>query len=450
MNLSLICDKLNSIIFNFFVQCMKKFLLLIFTLFVSSQFAHSQLTRGETMDKVLAVVGNEVILLSDVRGQILMMAQQDPRVNPEDPQLFQEILDALINEKLLITKAIEDSIVVSDEQIEARWQAFLQTLIQQFGSEERVEQVYKKSINRIKFELRDDIRNKLLSANLVQQLIGNVSITPKEVEEFYNFYRDSIPKVPETYEIYHLVKYVEVQQDEKKRAFELARSVRDSILRGGDFESFAARYSQDFATSSKGGDLGWVSRGKFFPEFENAAFSLEPGDISRPVETPFGFHLIQVVEKKKDAIRARHILFKISQSTDDYERTRAFLDSLRLVAIERNNFTELARLHSDDKETRGFGGLIGRLPMSELPSNFRDQIKQLKDGGISEPLSYNVVQNKPASHIIYKKATIPEHYATLEQDYEYISNIALDHKRMKIYNDYIQKLRKEIYWEVKK
>lgn len=429
---------------------MKKNLLLICFLFISSQFAHSQLTRGETMDKVLAVVGNEVILLSDVRGQLLMMAQQDPRVNPNDPQLFQELLDALINEKLLITKAIEDSIVVTDEQIEARWQAFLQTLLQQFGSEDRVEQVYKKSINRIKFELRDDIRNKLLSANLVQQLIGNVSITPKEVEEFYKSYRDSIPKVPETYEIYHLVKNVDAQLDEKKRTFELARNVRDSILRVGNFEGFAARYSQDFATSSKGGDLGWVARGKFFPEFENAAFSLEPGDISRPVETPFGFHLIQVVEKKKDAIHARHILFKISQSTEDYERTRAFLDSLRLVAIENNNFPELARLHSDDKETRGFGGLIGRLPIKEIPSNFREQITKLKDGGISEPLPYNVVQNKPAFHIIYKKATIPEHFATIEQDYDYINSIALDHKKMKIYNDYIQKLRKEIYWEIKK
>lgn len=429
---------------------MKKIILTVITLFSLVNIAASQINKGETMDKVLAVVGNEVILLSDVRGQLAIMAQQDPRINPDDPKLFQELLDALINEKLLITKALEDSISVSDEQIEARWQAFLQTLLQQFGSEERIEQVYKKSINRIKFELRDDIRNKLLSANLIQQILGNVSITPKEVEEFYYAYKDSIPKVPETYEIYHLVKYVDVLKDEKKRTYDLARSVRDSILRGGKFEDFAARYSQDAATARNGGDLGWIGKGRLFPEFENVAYSLEPNEISKPVETPFGYHLIQVLDKKKESIHVRHILFKISQSTDDFNRTRAFLDSLRKVALEKKNFTELARMYSDDKETRGFGGFIGRLPASEIPSNFREQIEKLKDGDISEPLSYNVDKNKPAMHIIWKKATIPEHYATLEQDYDYINDLALDHKKMKIYNDYIQKLRKEIYWEVKK
>jgi peptidyl-prolyl cis-trans isomerase SurA len=429
---------------------MKKLIILAILYLFTTNSVFCQLNKGETMDKVLAVVGNEVILLSDVRGQLAMMAQQDPRINPDDPKLFQELLDALINEKLLVTKALEDSIVVTDEQIEARWQAFLQTLLQQFGSEERIEQVYKKSINRIRFELRDDIRNKLLSANLVQQLIGNVSITPKEVEEFYIAYKDSIPKVPETYEIYHIVKYVDVKQDERKRIFELARSVRDSILRGGKFKDFAARYSQDLSTAKSGGELGWVTKGRLFPEFENVAYSLEPNEISKPVETPFGYHLIQVIEKRKESINVRHILFKIKQETEDYERTRQFLDTLRKIALEKNNFTELAKQYSDDRDTRGFGGLIGRLPASEIPSNFREQIDKLKDGEISEPLPYNVDKNKPAFHIIWKKSTIPAHIATLEQDYEYISDIALDHKKMKIYNDFIQKLRKELYWEVKR
>lgn len=427
-----------------------RIIILFIAILLIPKIASAQFTQGETMDKVIAVVGNEVILQSDILGQIAIMAQQNPSINPKDPAVYQQLLDAIINEKLLITKALEDSVVVTDDQIEARWQAFLQTLMQQFGSEERIEQVYKKSINRIKFEIRDDIRNKLLSSNLVQQVIMNVAITPKEVEEFYNNYRDSIQMVPTTVEIHHITKYVKANVDNKKKIFELARSIRDSLLKGGKFEDFAARYSDDAGTASSGGDLGWINKGKFFPEFESAAFALQINEISLPIETPFGYHLIQAIDKKKESINTRHILFKIASTSDDKDKVIIFLDSLRQVATEKNNFAELAKLFSDDKDSKGFGGFLGRMPLEEMPANFRNQVQALKDNEISSPQPYNVDATKPAYHIIWKKRTIPTHKANFEDDFDYLNDMALDMKKMRVYNEFVEKLRKELYWEVKK
>lgn len=426
-----------------------KSLFLAIVLVFCSNIASAQINQGEVMDRVVAIVGNEIILQSDIIGQIALMAQQDPKLNPRDPALYQELLDAMINEKLLVTKAIEDSVVVSEEQIDARWQAFLQTLMHQFGSEERIEQVYKKSLNRLKFELRDDIRNKLLSSNLVQQTIANVTITPKEVEEFFKQYRDSLPRVPETIEVHHITKNVRANVDEKKRMMDLARAVRDSILKGGDFGEYAKRYSGDPGTANSSGELGWIERGRFFPEFENAAFSLQINEISLPIETPFGYHLIQLLDKRKESINTRHILFKISQTSDDKDESIKFLDSVRKRALENSNFADLAKVYSDDKETKGFGGLLGRMPLSEFPANFRLQLEKLQDGAISEPLPYNIDPTKPAFHIIWRKRTIPAHTASIEEDREYITNMALDMKKMRVYNEFIEKLRRELYWELK-
>ncbi len=428
----------------------RNFILLILFVLINSNSAQSQLKQGDALDRVVAIVGNEIILQSDIRGQIALMSQQNPKLNPNDPELYQQLLDALINEKLLIAKAIEDSVEVSDDQIDARFQAFLQTLLHQYGSEERIERVYGKSINRLKFELRDDIRNKLLSANLIQNLIANVNVSPREVSEFFKQYSDSLPKVPEMVEVYHIVRYVKASTEQKQTAIDLARAVRDSLLRGGDFADFAKRYSQDESTANEGGNFGWIERGKVFPEFANAAFSLQINEISLPIETPIGIHLIQVLDKRRESVQTRHILFRITKSEDDREFVVKFLDSLRTEALANNNFSELAKLHTDDKENRPFGGLIGKSPINEFPGAIRSTLERMKDGDISEPIGFNIDPTKPAFHILYKKRTIPEHYANIEDDYEYIEMVALEKKKMTIYNDYIEKLRKEIYWELKK
>lgn len=417
---------------------------------IASQFtAFAQVENGEALDKVVAVVGNEVILLSDIKGQLALMASQNPNMNPNDPALYKQILDGIINEKLLVVKAVEDSVQVSDEQIDARWQVFLQSLIQQVGSEDRIEQIYQKSVSRLKFELRDEIRNKLLSTGLMQQKFAGVSATSREIQEFYAKYKDSLQIVPPQFEIFHITKIVEPDTSSRNNAYSLAKKVRDSILKGGDFAGYAQTYSGDPGTASLGGDLGWTEKGKFVPEFEKAAFALQTGETSMPIESPFGYHLIQTLDKRKESVHTRHILFKIQQSGADKERAKAYLDSIRTAVAKGASFQEMAKLYSDDKDTKGFGGYVGKLSKKEIGIALAESLEKLKDGEISEALPYQVSSTKQALEIVYKKRFIAEHKATLEDDYKFVEAYALEYKRMNLYTEFIKQLRAELFWEIK-
>lgn len=426
------------------------FVLALVCLLIPASRLFAQIEEGMPVDKIAAIVGNEVIMMSDVKGQLIMISQQNPSVNPNDPKAFAMLLDEMINEKLLITKAIEDSIVVSDEQIDQRWQTFLQTLIQQYGSEDRIEKIYQKSISRLKYELRDDIRNKILSSTLIQQKMMNIEISPKEIEEFYNSFKDSLQSVPPQYELYHIVKNVAPDTSAKRSLLNLAKSVRDSLLKGGDFADFAKRYSDDAASAADGGMLGWIEKGKFIAEFESAAFNMQLNEISTPVETPFGYHIIQVLDKRKESMQVRHILFKLSQTSDDKQRTIKFLDSLSTRVKNGESFEELAKLYSDDRESKGFGGYWGTFLINQMPAKLREYIDKIKDGEITEAIPFNTDVNKQSYHIILRKKYIPAHNASMETDSQYISKSALEMKKMKEYNDFIKKLRTELYWEIKK
>ena len=205
----------------------------------------------------------------------------------------------------------------------------------------------------------------------------------------------------------------------------------------------------DPGTKDEGGDLGWVSKGKFYPEFEKAAFSLNKDEISIPVETPFGFHIIQTLEKREDAMHSRHILFRVGQSTEDRDKAKNALLDLKKQVEEGASFENLAKEHSDDKDTKGFGGFIGKVRMNEMPANFREAIQGLDDGGVSEPLPYNGDPTKQAYHIIWKKQEIPAHKPSLKEDYKIIEKMAQNSKKTNEYQKKMDELRNEIYWEIK-
>lgn len=407
---------------------------------------YCQLQERQEIDKIVAVVGDEIIMQSDINSTIAFLASQNPKVNPNDPQLRKQILDNLINNKLMVTKAIEDSVEVLDEEVNQYLDFWIQEEVRRYGSEKRLEDVYGISVARLRYEYKDEVRKKLLAQKLQQKKFSSISVSPREVEEFYKRFADSIPPIPEQVEIYHIVKDVEANKTAKVDTYELAKKVRDSILAGGDFADFAKRYSGDPGTKDNGGELGWFDKGKLYPDFEKSAFALQIGEVSLPVETPFGFHIIQTLEKKKDAVRTRHILFKIGQTTDDIEVAKKILADIKKRAQSGENFEELARQFSTDKETKGFGGLIGKVPVTEMPV---DLIKQLPEGGISDPVLYKTEGGKTSYHIIYLKKRIPEHKATLADDYKQIEKFAIMEKQQKLFEEWVQSLRKELYWEIK-
>lgn len=410
----------------------------------------AQIQEGSSLDRVVAIVGGESILQSDVDGRVAMLQMQDPTFKAKGEEARKLALDAIVDEKLLVAKAVEDSIIVQDADVDQRFEVFLQNEIERLGSERRVEQVYGMSIPRLKFELRPEIRNKLLTNMLMEKKFATIKVSSRDVDEFYNLYRDSLPLAPASVQVYQITKKISANAAQKEMKLELAKRVRDSIIRGGSFADFAKKYSDDGGTAENGGDLGWVQKGRFFPEFERAAFALQPGEVSQPVETPFGYHLIMLVDKRKEEVQARHILFKLGLSAEDRESAKRALEAVRDSAVKGlKSFEDLARENSDDKDTKGFGGSLGSAPLSEMPPSIAAVVEKMKDGDISEPI---LIGSDPTSQyyaIIHRKRTVPEHRLTITDDYKDLEQRAMMWKRMSLYRDWLAELRREIYWEVK-
>ena len=410
--------------------------------------AVSQAKEGDELDKIIAVVGNDIILESELNSQLMMFAQQDTSLNPNDPVARKRVLDMLINEKLVVMKAIEDSIEVSDEEIKAQWEQQLDQYVKYYGSIKRIEDIYGMSIDRMRYEYRDEIRKHLLSQKIKMQKFGKVDVTEREVKEFYEQFKDSLPEIPKQVELYHIVKYIKPSENVKEEVYQLALRVRDSILNGGNFADFAKRYSADPGTKDEGGDLGWIKKGKLFPEFEKAAINLAEGQISKPTETPFGYHLIENLGLNKDSIHARHILFKFKQSDADTKKTIEFLKNLKQKIEGGEPFEEMAKQYSEEIETKGTGGFLGKYPVDNMPPALAKIINSMKVGDISDPLSYGN-EPKPAYHIIWKKALIPAHTASIKEDYQELEQLAKNYKQGKLYQKWVEGLRKTMYWEIK-
>ena len=423
---------------------------IIFSLaFLTICFTNKVLSQQVVLDKIVAVVGNEIIMQSDVMGQIALLVQQDPKMNPDDKEVFNTVLNDLINQKLIIAKAFEDSIEVTDEEVKQRWDYHVSNLIKHYGSAKRIEDIYGMPLSRLQTEYFDDLKKQIMIEKIREKEFGGIKASPKEVEDYCNGNVSALPDIPEKIELYHIVKYVQTGTDVKQTAYELGMRIKDSIQKGGNFDDFAKRYSKDPGTAAYGGDLGWIEKGKFIREFEQAAFTLQIGKISDPVETPFGYHIIKTLDKNKDSLHSQHILLKFGPSDSDIDSVKAFLNSLKKEFKNKGDFEELAKRYSDEPETKGFGGLIGKLPLNYIPKNFLDALNAIPDSAITEPIVYNT-EPKLSYHILFKKRTIAAHKANLKEDYQDIEQLATLSKQEKMFTKWIEKLRADIYWEIKK
>lgn len=431
--------KISKSILLFFAIC----------LFTSSNYVDAQIKQGETVEKILAVVGNDIITQSDVLGYLRHINPQDSSFNLNDPKVQQKVLDMMINEKLVIAKAIEDSVTVTEEEVDQRMDYQLQRFVMKYGSEKRVEDIFGISIQQIKTQFRDDIRKQILSERIVQKQFGEITISRAEVSDFFNNYKDSLQMLPIQIELFHIVKNVESDRKSKEDIFKLAKAIRDSINAGGDFADFAKRYSGDPGTANIGGELGWAMKGKFIKEYEQAAFAQQKGAISLPVESPVGVHIIQTLDKNKDSVKTRHILLRTGANQSDIEFTKTFLADIKAKVDSGASFEEIAKKVSDEKETRGFGGSLGYLFVNQIPPAIKDVVDKLKDRQVSDPIVFTT-EPKKSYHIIYRKSTKAEHMPNLNDDFVQIESFAKEYKRNTLYNEWVEKLRKEMYWEIKK
>ncbi|MDT7923948.1 MAG: peptidylprolyl isomerase [Chlorobiota bacterium] len=409
-------------------------------------WAQLPVREGEALDRVVAIVGGEAVFASDVEAQRQLLRQQFPQLQLPDSVLWQRALEALVDEKLMLLQAQEDSIVVSDDEVMQRLEFQLQLLVQQFGSERRVEQLYGMPLEQIRREYREEVRKRLLVEKLQQRRFGNVECSAREVEQFFQQYRDSLPPVPAQVELAHLVRYVRPDSLQRSRTLELALRLRDSLLKGADFAELARRYSGDAASAAHGGELGWIERGKLLPEYERAAFGLQIGEISAPVETPMGYYLIQVLDRRQDAVRVRHILLRMQ---GDAERVRAELEQLRQRVLAGEPFDSLALRYSEEEDTRGVGGSLGLVALETLPGELRTLVESLPDGGVSAPVPYLADPTRPALQLVYRKRLIPEHPAQLPEDFAILQRMCRQWKREQLYRQWIGQLRQRFPWQLR-
>ncbi len=398
------------------------------------------------LDRVIAVVDREIITESELSDRVSFLALQN-RLDAASPELRKQVLDGMVTEKLILAQALIDSVEVTDDEVARQLDQQIQNFIRQVGSEQRVEQLYGKSINRIKREYRDEIKQQLLVQKVRQQREANLQVTRREVEEFFAAYRDSLPQVPEEFALSHLfivpVPDTAVENLTRGRL----KAIRDSLEAGGDFAEFARRYSVD-GTATGGGDLGWARRGDYVREFEEVVFGLQPGQLSGVVKTQYGFHVIQLVERRGDQVRARHILMKVDRGPESDSAAVQILRVLRDSAVAGTPFADLARRHSQDDETKAQGGDLGRLTADQFVPEFSTTVLPLKAGEISPP-SRASLGSTYGWHIVWLRDRVPAHAMTLETDFDRVSQLALYLKRNRQNAEWVEELKRTIYLDIR-
>lgn len=401
------------------------------------------------VDGVAAVVGNDVILMSDVLQRAMVLSQQESGVDARNPEFQREVLNSLIDNKLVITRAKEDSIVVREEEVTEAVNRRLQQIIAQVGSEARVEELYGMPITRIRSEAREVIRQQLLEQRMMQRKFSELKVTDRDLQEFYTLYRDSLPMVPEQVELEQIVLKNRPSAEAKTAARAYADRLIDSLRAGADFAALARGHSSDAVSARAGGDLGWVDPGMFVPQFEAAAKRLGVNDISDAVESEFGYHIIQLLERKDDgSYHARHILIPVRSTDAERDSLVGRLRELRARALAGERFADLARQYSEDDVTAASGGSVGKVGIAQL-GELEGSIGAMKDGEITEPMVWSTSPTESGYRIIRVARRIAPHRLDPVEDREQLEQLAQVYKQQNEYAKWIAELRKEIYWEIK-
>ncbi|MCC6549108.1 MAG: peptidylprolyl isomerase [Ignavibacteriaceae bacterium] len=422
---------------------MKKILFLLFFSFALTVPAQ------DVIDKIVAIVDNEIILKSELDFQVNMVANQR-KIDPASPNLRNQVLNAMIEEKLLYAQALLDSIVVSEEEVRRQIDYQLETIISQVGSKEKVEQMYGMSMEKIRREIRDNVRKEILVNRMQEKKFGMIESSRREVEEFFTKFQDSLGVIPEKVKLSHIFRNPQTSEALKQKYFDLAKAILDSIKAGADFSEMAKKYSEDPGSAAAGGDLGYVKRGVFYPEFESAAFALEINELSDVVESPVGYHIIQLMDRRGESISSRHILIKIKADDEADLDAIDFLTSVRDSILKGSGqFAEFARKYSDDPETKDFGGVLGTFYMEQLDKNLLDIVTKTREGDISYPKRINVSQINYGYHIVWVEKRMAQHKPDIEVDYTDLKKLSDEYKKQRLYAEFLTELKSRIFWEIK-
>jgi peptidyl-prolyl cis-trans isomerase SurA len=407
---------------------------------------------GTLVDKIIAKVDDYIVLKSELERSYLDVMS---RGEYEGNQTRCNILEGLVINKVMVAKAEIDSVIVEEEMVDRNLDMRMNAMISQVGSEELIEQYYGKTIDEFKDELRDQIREQMLVENMRSTIIQGISVTPDEVRRFFKAIpQDSLPYFSTEVVVGQIVKKPEINEAERDKAEQFLYDLKAQIQAGADFEEMARTYSQG-PSGKNGGNLGWTSRGQMVAPFEAAAMKLQAGEISDPVETDFGMHIVQLIERRGNEYNSRHILISHKYLEEDFEKAAEELDSIRtLILNDSLNFQDAAKEFSDDKETSGSGGYFidpsgsNTVPVSELDAGLFFTIDSMGVGDITKPMKFTMRSGEEAMRIVYYKDRISPHQANLEQDYQKIQRAAKNAKQNRVLSDWLREAKDEVFIEV--
>ncbi len=408
-------------------------------------------TNGQPfiLDRVAAIVGDFMVLQSDIESQYLQYRAQGQNIPDLKCMIFKELLE----EKLLLNQAKIDSIEVSEGSVQVELERRIQHFINMMGSREELEQYFNKSILEIKNDFREPIKNQLITNKMQSEITGDITVTPSEIRAFYNkIPKDSIPNIDSQIEYEQIVIYPVLSEQAVFDVKERMLNLRRRITEGESFETLAILYSED-GSSSLGGEIGFFTKSELDPEYAKIAFSLKEGQVSKIVESAFGFHIIQLIARRDDRVNTRHILMKPAVTSEARNRAIGRLDSIvDFINKDSISFLNAARMYSEDKDTRLSGGLVinpqnnsSWFEYNQLQTNDYLILRDMEAGDISAPFESTDQNGKIMYKIVRLKSRTEPHRANLQQDYHLFKQYALQEKNMKVISKWIQEKQLETY-----
>lgn len=425
-------------------------------------FGLTALTAGaqdadNVVDEIIWVVGDEAILRSEVETQRKRMLYQGEKIDG-DP--YTVIPEQIAIQKLFLNQAVLDSIEVSDEQVEAQVDAQLNMFISQIGSREKLEEYMDKSMSEIRSEWRTNIKNQSIVQQMRQKLTEDVAATPSEVRRYYErLPKDSVPFIPTQVEVQIIARQPNIAQTTIDNIKNRLRDYTQRVTSGeSQFSTLAILYSED-GSAANGGELGFKGRNAFVPEFSAVAFQLtDPNKVSKIVETEFGYHIIQLIERRGDRANFRHILLTPKVSQKELDEARLMMDTIRAeIDSSHISFEQAAQLVSSDKSTRNSGGLMtsqmtgtARMSMEELPPEVARQVATMRVGEVSQPFTMKDPKTgRDQVAIVRLKNRIEGHKANYQEDYQVIKELYEDYLTEQILDDFIRQKQRETYVRIK-
>ncbi|MCY4232744.1 MAG: peptidylprolyl isomerase [Bacteroidetes bacterium] len=415
--------------------------------------------QQEVIDEIVAIVGeNKILLRSEIDALVSSFTQQQEI--PYSDELWYQTLQQIIDQEVLAEHARRDTnIVITDDQVNQALDQRIQIMSQQLGGETRLEEIYGQSIIQIRADLREEIRSRLLAEQFQNTMLRGLRITPTEVREWFaQFPTDSLPILPPIVRVSHIVKYPEILPEAREEALEIIAAIRDSITIGGrTLEEMATRYSEDTGSIQTQGRYESMLMGDLVPEFAAIAARIEPGELSQPFQSPFGFHILRVNQRVGEVVDFSHVLINIDRSRSDPTNAISELVMIRDSIITYNlPFELMSTRHSEEESSAEIGGRVvdpnsgeRDLFIDALGVDWKSTIDTLEIGEISHPAEVTLLDGNVAWHLVLVQRKLPTHRVSIDTDYSRIEALALDNKRTIEIRRWLDLLRDDVFIELR-